>query len=103
LSPLKAIKLRCKDCAAGSRKEVLSCNEKECALNEFRFGKKVNGKISTKAIRKYCLEYCCLNQIKELELCPDKACSLHLFRFGKNPNKKGNINNLKAYQKHAVK
>ena len=87
MSPLKAIRKRCIDCAGGSSKQVSECNEKDCSLNEFRTGKRILGKSSVKAIRKYCLR-CCCKQREEVKLCFASACTLHLFRFGKNPNKK---------------
>lgn len=43
-----------------------------------------------KAIRRYCVDFCCIGQIEEVRLCPcnddknsDIYCSLHKFRFGK--------------------
>jgi len=39
LTPLKAIRLKCLDCCAGSRKEVRLCPAKDCPLWPFRFGK----------------------------------------------------------------
>jgi hypothetical protein len=38
LSPLKAIRKKCMDCA-GSRGEVRKCNVLDCWLHPFRFGK----------------------------------------------------------------
>lgn len=36
---LKAVRLKCLDCSAGSRKEVELCPVEACALHPFRFGK----------------------------------------------------------------
>lgn len=40
-SPLRAIRARCIDCVGGSVKDVSECHT-ECALNPYRFGKRVN-------------------------------------------------------------
>lgn len=38
-SPMKAIRYKCLDCCSGSHVEVSECNNKDCSLWEFRFGK----------------------------------------------------------------
>jgi len=43
LTPLKAIRSKCMDCA-GSIKEVRECNIEGCTLRPFRFGKNPNRK-----------------------------------------------------------
>ena len=38
-SPIKAIRLRCLDCCAGSYTEVDKCGAAKCPLHPFRFGR----------------------------------------------------------------
>jgi len=40
ISPLKAIRLKCLDCAGGSFSEVKNCEIETCPLYYYRFGKK---------------------------------------------------------------
>lgn len=42
VSALKAIRLKCLDCCAGSPAEARNCELKHCALWPFRFGKNPN-------------------------------------------------------------
>jgi len=51
-----------------------------------------------KAIRLKCLDCCCGSRY-EVKLCTCLDCTLYPFRFGKNPNIKGNIQNLRPFQK----
>ena len=44
LTPLKAIRANCLDCAAGQPSEVRSCVIPECPLFPYRFGKNPNRK-----------------------------------------------------------
>ncbi len=39
LTPMKAIRLKCLDCSAGSSKEVRLCVIPECVLYPYRMGK----------------------------------------------------------------
>lgn len=39
ITPLQAIKRHCLDCRFGNRKEVVSCEDEDCNLYPFRFGK----------------------------------------------------------------
>ena len=39
-TPVKSIREKCLDCAAGSRKEIRLCPVIECALYPYRFGKR---------------------------------------------------------------
>ena len=39
-TPIKAMRKKCLDCTAGSRKEVRLCPVVECALYPYRFGKR---------------------------------------------------------------
>jgi hypothetical protein len=57
-------------------------------------------KLAIKAIRKKCL-WCSNNQIKEITFCTIPDCPLYPYRFGKDPfsKKKGNVANLRPYQK----
>lgn len=40
LTPIKAIRAKCLDCCCGSSNEVRACKNEECALHEYRFGKR---------------------------------------------------------------
>lgn len=42
VTPLKAIRLKCLDCSAGSRHEVKHCVIPDCPLYAFRMGKNPN-------------------------------------------------------------
>jgi len=44
ITPLKAIRLKCLDCSAGSAKEIRLCEHIDCALYQYRFGKNPNRK-----------------------------------------------------------
>lgn len=44
LTPVKAIRLKCLDCCAGSSAEVRQCELTSCALHRFRLGKNPNKK-----------------------------------------------------------
>jgi hypothetical protein len=39
LTPLKAIRLKCLDCCAGSIREVKRCHITDCYLHQYRFGR----------------------------------------------------------------
>ncbi len=83
LSRRRAIRKRCLDCSAGSRKEVEQCNKTKCALLPFRMGEgKQDPAERKRAIRAYCL-WCCAGQPKEVRLCPSNECTLYPFRMGK--------------------
>jgi hypothetical protein len=41
-TPLKAIRLKCKDCCCGSPQEVKLCPVKDCSLYPYRLGKHPN-------------------------------------------------------------
>lgn len=38
-NPVKAIRMKCKDCMGGSAKRVADCDDDNCALHPFRSGK----------------------------------------------------------------
>lgn len=44
LTPIKAIRAKCIDCSAGSKKEVRECPAKDCPLHMYRMGKNPNRK-----------------------------------------------------------
>lgn len=44
LSPMRAIKAKCLDCACGQREEVKLCPVKDCPLYPYRMGKNPNRK-----------------------------------------------------------
>ena len=39
-NPLKAIRKKCLDCVEGNKKEVRECEDNECFLHQYRFGRK---------------------------------------------------------------
>lgn len=83
LSRRRAIRKRCLDCSAGSRKDVATCTMKDCDLYPFRMGKsKQNPQQRSKAIRQYC-KWCCGDSLKEVRLCPSTDCPLYPYRLGK--------------------
>lgn len=43
-TPIKAIRLKCLDCCAGSSKEIRLCPIKDCSLYPYRLGKNPNRK-----------------------------------------------------------
>jgi hypothetical protein len=43
--------------------------------------------VASKAIRKYCVEFCCYNQTNEVRLCVSSECSLYPYRLGKKSEK----------------
>jgi len=57
--------------------------------------------MSLKIVRKYCLEYCCLDQAHEVRLCPSGDCVLWPLRFGKNPENR-TISSLKAIREKCL-
>lgn len=103
ITSLKAIRLKCLDCSAGSYKEVRECpcyedngSIQKCPLYPYRLGKRPKEKVNStpiKAIRKYCL-WCCGGSRKEVRECPVFDCPLWKFRFGKNPNYKKRVKDV---------
>ena len=80
MTPLQAIKKRCKDCMPiKSEFNNDFCND--CQL-------KNTSLTNLKKIKAYCL-WCMNGSKKEILLCTDKSCSLWIFRNGHNPNRKG--------------
>ena len=82
LTPLKAVKARCKDCAGGQCSEVRKCSFVNCTLWPIRFGKR--DKPMTMAvrsrIREYCLQECMNNSRSEVALCTSSDCVLYPYR-----------------------
>ncbi len=88
-SPVKSIRAYCLWCCNGSVKEVKLCPIHTCPLFLFRFGKKMDDKLTpVKAIRLNCLD-CSTYSPKEVKNCQHFDCDLYHFRQGKNPNRKG--------------
>jgi len=83
ITQMKAIRLKCLDCA-GSFTEVKNCPFEDCPLFKGRFGKRPKGFRTLKAIRQYCIE--CMGNNSEsrkyVRECSDKDCPLWPFRFG---------------------
>ena len=86
MTPLKAIRAKCIDCAAGELGTVRSCEFPDCPLHPFRMGKGVRGKGSIlRPIRRYCL-WCMRDQPNEVRLCPSaERCALYPYRLGRRP------------------
>jgi len=103
LTPLKAIRSRCKDCSE-TPEEIKNCpcfenngQIEKCSLWPYRLGKRPNkedkekfGDVLTpiKSIRKYCL-WCCGGSTKLVRECSMVDCPLWVYRLGKNPHRKG--------------
>jgi len=88
LTPLKAIRARCLDCAE-SKSGVRGCSfdgvkDTECPLHPLRMGK--GARATLKRIKAYCL-WCCNGQRNEVRLCPSLGCPLWQYRFGRRPQK----------------
>ena len=98
-TPLRAIRKACLACAQ-SPKEVANCQEKNCPLWSYRFGRRPKEKAKVgaqKAIRRYCLE--CAESPSEVRLCPSKDCALYIYRLGRNPRRAGVGGNPKIWLK----
>lgn len=101
-SPLKAIRRQCRWCSNDSNDYIKNCPSIDCSLYELRFGKKVAGISSIKAIRNKCID--CREFLSEIRNCEHSDCPLHFFRFGKNPNRKGcGGNKFSIYSERALK
>lgn len=96
-SPLQSIKAYClHHCMNHQAHEVKLCNASQCPFYVIRFGKKVPGISSLKAIKKYCVD--CSEGARNTEKCPFTECQLYIYRKGKNPNRKGiGKSNLKCH------
>lgn len=102
LTPIKAIRMYCLGCCAGSSFEVKNCIIPDCSLLSLRFGKRAKGISALKMIRKKCLN-CGEGTAFDVKNCEINECSLYYYRFGKNPNLKdkrgkGNPDALKKYR-----
>lgn len=86
MTPVKAIREKCKDCSADELAEIRNCSFKDCSLYPYRMGKRPTGTGTTpmKAIRKRCLE-CCDGQPQEVRLCPSTQCPVWEYRLGRKP------------------
>ena len=85
MTPLRALRARCLDCAGTSTK-VDRCGAHDCPLYLLRSGhgsKAVGGGVM-RPIRHYCL-WCCVGSSNEVKLCPAKACPLQDYRSGHRP------------------
>ena len=93
--PSRAIRYRCRDCLGEIYDKddklhvgpdaVTHCDLDECALYNYRMGRKTAEAHSrTKAIRRECLCRMC-GQSREIKLCVAPECSLFEYRFGRYP------------------
>jgi len=90
LTPLKAIRIHCKECV-GTSAEVKICGGDKlqdgtaCVFYKYRLGKG-GGKPSVKTIKAFCRQ--CMGGNKAMvDMCfSNVTCILHYFRLGKNPN-----------------
>lgn len=100
-TPLQAVRAHCQFCCSGDAVFIRECNDWNCPLRPFRFGRaprkgddqqvESDAPTALKAIRKHCVEYCQAGEKKEVPACMgDKLvlgpCPLFPFRMGKNPN-----------------
>ncbi|SME89295.1 hypothetical protein [Desulfovibrio gilichinskyi] len=86
LTPLKAIRAKCRDCCGDQAIEIKSCPSQDCILWKFRAGtrpKEGYDKSPLKTIRAYCLSCGELNSSNDIKLCKLKNCPLYHLRFGK--------------------
>ena len=85
LNRRKAIRERCMNCVAWSPKEVENCIfADDCQLYPFRSGQgKQDAKLRAKAIRAYCLDFCCVGQPYEVQKCVSRYCPLFPYRHHK--------------------
>jgi len=88
-TPLRSIRAKCLDCAAGNDAVVRRCpldgqRDRLCAFYSFRVGKGTGRGGLLRAIRQYCL-WCCNGQRNEVKLCPSTNCAIWPYRFGKRP------------------
>lgn len=81
MTPLKAIRIKCLDCAQGY-KEVRECKAPECPLHKYRIGK--CGRVMLKVIRTYCLWHSA-GQKHVVKQCPSIKCALWGYRMGRRP------------------
>ena len=44
MTPLKAIRAKCRDCMGNSAKQIEACFNEKCSLHPYRFGKSPNRK-----------------------------------------------------------
>lgn len=86
MTPLKAIRARCLDCAAGELATVRRCEMPDCPLHRLRMGKgskRAGGCL--RPIRLYCL-WCMNGQSAEVRQCPsENRCELYPYRMGRRP------------------
>ena len=90
-TPLRAIRMRCLDCSGWETKEVRECDRTDCALHEYRMGKRPKRPATmtpVKSMRAYCL-WCCDGSAKEVRLCPKRDCALRFYRLGRHPGREG--------------
>jgi len=82
LNRRKAIRGRCLNCVAWSPKAVENCFAvDECQLYPYRLGVgKQDAQARAKAIREYCLVFCCVGQSYEVQKCVSKFCPLFPYR-----------------------
>lgn len=95
ITPLKAIRLRCLECAYNQPKEVRLCSV-DCALSPFRFGTKAGKGSVVKKIREHCLG--CSENAATVRKCHFDDCPLFPYRMGHNPSRKG-MGNTKTLKK----
>ncbi len=91
LTPLKAIRKRCIDCAGHELTRVKDCEFINCTLYHLRMGK--GSRACLRRIRKYCT-WCCLDQTHEVRQCPAVECALWVYRFGKRPQKHASLSEI---------
>ena len=85
LTPLKAIRNKCVDCAGLELGRVKDCEYKQCELYPLRMGK--GARATLRVIRAYCMS-CSAGQKHEVRNCPSEVCPLWPYRFGRRPKKK---------------
>ncbi|MBC8177214.1 MAG: hypothetical protein ISR61_03510 [Desulfobacteraceae bacterium] len=84
LNRRKAIRERCLNCLNWSPKAVAQCFANKCQLYPYRSGQgKQDAAARAKAIRGYCLDFCCVGQPYEVQKCVSRYCPLFAYRHYK--------------------
>jgi len=82
LTPMKAIRAKCRGCGDNANKNIQNCPINTCPLFLLRDGHRPIDSRPLKSIRKYCLS-CCGGKSHEITKCHNKNCPLHDYRFGR--------------------
>lgn len=96
ITPMKAIRLKCRECFGGASgpgvsHEIERCTDAECANFPYRLGKTPTERpryTPLKSIRRFCVQ-CMGGQRYLVSKCLTSECRYFQYRLGKNPARKG--------------